>query len=242
MAIETTLQPRQKWLYPIYAGMCLALALWGAYDYFVSIPNREAAVAVFAAASEVRESLQALPPPLTPEQVAQYNDAETVIASFKGEKPTPPDFYDRPVQLWVYMVGCGLVSTPWFVWAWVTSARRRYRLDDDGTLHTPVGTFPPEDLADINMSRWMSKSIATVVTTSGTHIRMDDYKYRNTHLIVGALASRFHPEDWTEDARDRRKLEAEAQESSDTQDSSMMATEDSHQAHVDESPNQDKSL
>jgi hypothetical protein len=212
MAIETTLQRRQRWMYPAYAIMCFGFALWGAYDYFVSIPDREAAVQRFTQASAERERIQGLPQPLPPETVAAYQQAEAVIASFKGEMPTPPAAYDRPVQLWIYMIGCGVISTPWFLWAWWSSARRKYVLQDDGTLITPQGTVAAEDMADIDMSRWMSKSIATVKTTDGHAFKLDDYKYKNTHLIVGSIAQRFYPEDWTEDARDRHKLEAEAAE------------------------------
>lgn len=212
MAIETTLQRRMAWKFPLLTVLCIGFALWGAYDYFVTIPQREEAVARYASAASTRAQLEALPPPLSAEQQAEYTAAGVIIDRFKGEKPVPPAAYDRPVQLWLYMVGCGVIGVPWMIWSWVSTARCRYRLDDDGTLHYPGGQVGLEDIADIDMSRWMSKSIATVKTTDGRAITLDDYKYKNIDRIVGTIAQSFYPEDWTEDARDRRKLEAEAAE------------------------------
>jgi hypothetical protein len=61
------------------------------------------------------------------------------------------------------------------------------------------------------MSKWMSKSIATVKASGGRTVLLDDYKFKGTDLIVGAIASRFYPEDWTPDARDLKRIrEAEA--------------------------------
>ncbi|MFO0783210.1 MAG: hypothetical protein U0636_05965 [Phycisphaerales bacterium] len=227
MAIETSLQPRQKWMNLFYALLCLVLALWGAYDYYVSIPQREDAVKRFDEAMAVTTKLQekaeayqrapSVAPPLSREEEVAYEAAQKELASFKNEKPEPPHTWDRAVQLWAYMVGCGVLGTPWFLWALVSAGRTHYRLDDDGTLHAPEGEVKPEDMKDIDMSRWMSKSIATVQTTDGKTIKLDDYKFKNMHLIVGALASKFYPEDWTEDGRDRRKMEAEqAAEQNDT--------------------------
>lgn len=222
MAIETSLQPRQTRLYLIYAVLCVAFALWGAYDYWVSIPRREAAVARYSDASEVFSRLQdrasahqsapSAAPPLTDAEQAQLLAAQETLAEFRNEKPEPPAGYDRAVQVWLYMVGCGVLGAPWCLWAWFSMRNKRFRLDDDGTLHYPGGSIAPEDMKDIDMSRWMAKSIATVHGDDGRAIKLDDYKYRNMHLIVGAIAQRFHPEDWTEDARDRRKMEAEAAE------------------------------
>jgi hypothetical protein len=238
MAIETTLQPRQTWMNLLYAFLCAALALWGAYDYWVSIPAREAAVALYERASHTFSELQdkasaherspATAPALTAEETAALVQAQADLATFRNEKPNPPASYDRFVQVWFYMVGCGVLGTPWFLWAWFAARRKHYSMDDDGALHAPEGVFQPEEIADIDMSRWMSKSIATVRTTDGRSIVLDDYKYRNMHLIVGALAVRFHPEAWTEDARDRRKIEAETAAAAEA----PMEETDPHDPHV----------
>jgi hypothetical protein len=74
-------------------------------------------------------------------------------------------------------------------------------------------------LADVDMSIWMEKSIATVVTTDGKRIGLDDYQYQGIEDIVAVLAERFHPGQWTSDARpigdpksrDTKKAAAEAE-------------------------------
>ena len=35
----------------------------------------------------------------------------------------------------------------------------------------------------------------------GTRIKLDDYQYKNLHLIIGAIAARLHPDDWDAEAR-----------------------------------------
>lgn len=216
MAVETSLQPRQKWWNILYAFICGGLALWGAYDYWVTIPRREDAVRTYDAAAARFEELEAKTRPATPggpagqlapAEVEEYKQAKAIVD--KG-KPVAPAAYDRPVQMWLYIVGCGVLGVPWFLWQWLSVAGKRYRLGDDGSLEAPGGpAIPAADIEDIDMSRWMSKSIATVKVRGGRTVVLDDYKFRNAHLIVGGIASRLHPEDWTTDARDLRKLRAQ---------------------------------
>ena len=61
--------------------------------------------------------------------------------------------------------------------------------------------WAPDDIADIDMSQWMKKSIAQLGHTDGRRIALDDYLYQDLHLIVGAIAARLHPEQWDEQAR-----------------------------------------
>ena len=218
MAIEPSLQPRQKWWNVLYAFICFVLAAWGAYDYWVTIPRKEEAVAAYDAAAKTVETVEAkvtasgtapgASGDVTPEEVAAYEAAKKVVE--KG-RPTPPAAYDRPVQMWLYIVGCGVMGVPYFLAAWLSAARKSYRLEDDGTLVAPEGRFAPGDLQDIDMSRWMSKSIATVAVAGGKKVVLDDYKFRDMHLIVGKLAHARYPEDWTDDARDMKKIRAEAE-------------------------------
>jgi hypothetical protein len=71
--------------------------------------------------------------------------------------------------------------------------------------------IPADEIEDIDMSKWMSKSIATVKASGGRTVLLDDYKFKGSDLIVGAIASRFYPEDWTPDGRDLKRIrEAEA--------------------------------
>lgn len=118
-----------------------------------------------------------------------------------------PAAYDRYVK--------GLVFIPcipfglYLFWPLYRRGRERYGLEDDGSFFAPEGTWPKEEIADIDMSRWMSKSIAFVELTDGSRVKLDDYIFRDTHLIVGALASERYPEQWDEQAKRVKKEEPE---------------------------------
>jgi len=206
VAIQASVQPRQIGWNILYTVICGGLALWGAWDYWVTIPRAEAnferyteAVAIYQTLSEKsqQDSLG-----LSAEETASFLLAEAELAEFAAP-PVKPAAYDRPVQLWLYMVGCGLLGTPFFVWNLISLPRqaRRWRLEDDGSLATPEGLVPADEIVDIDMTRWMAKSIGTVLLRDGRKVPLDDYKFRDMHLIVGALATRFHPEEWTSEAR-----------------------------------------
>lgn len=219
MALETTLQPRQKWWNVLYAFICGGLALWGAYDYWVSIPDRERQFATYETSKKRHEELaaKATQGEITDAERSEYGTLDKYFQE-RAEKnlpvPTNPPAYDRPVQLWLYIVGCGVLGVPWFLWQWLSVAGKKYRLEDDGTLTAPgMAPIPAEQITDIDMSKWMSKSIATVKAADGRTVLLDDYKFRGIDLIVGAIASRFYPDDWTPDGRDLKRLrlqEAEA--------------------------------
>ncbi len=111
---------------------------------------------------------------------------------------TAPSQLDRATQ-WAFIL-C-LPCAPWMLWSLLVTRRQVYRLDDDGTLAAPQGTWPAQEIADIDMSRWMAKSIAWVVHRDGARIKLDDYRFRDLHLIVGAIAARLHPDLWTAEAK-----------------------------------------
>ncbi len=121
-----------------------------------------------------------------------------------GEVITPGK-YDRLTQ-WAFIL-C-LPFAPWFFWAYAAAKRQVYRMDEDGTLHMPEGTWASEEIKDIDMSRWMAKSIAWVVRSDGTRVKLDDYKYSNLHRIIGSIAHRFYPDDWDEEAKPVKHAEA----------------------------------
>jgi len=118
-----------------------------------------------------------------------------------------PGEYDRLTQ-WAFML-C-LPSVPYFLWMYFAAKRRVYRLDDEGTLSTPDGTWRQDEISDIDMGRWMAKSIAWIVPRQGPRVKLDDYKFRNLHLIVGAIAARMHPDDWDSEAKPVKAAAAEA--------------------------------
>ena len=204
LPIAAAVQPRQIFWNVIYTVLCGGLALWGAWDYFVTIPEREADHARFVEAKETMEDLAAAADTrtLTSEETEAFLAAEAITQEF-AEPPVPPAAYDRAVQLWLYMVGCGVLGTPFFVWNLIVLPRTaaKWRLDEDGSLSTPEGRLAPDEIAELDMNRWMAKSIATVVTADGRRIALDDYKFRNMDRIIGALAQRFEPDKWTLEAK-----------------------------------------
>jgi hypothetical protein len=127
-----------------------------------------------------------------------YDLAEQAVGATSGVKK--PNKFDRITQ-WLFIL-C-LPAVPYLAWQWVQARRQFYRLDDAGTLTGPGFSWARDDIADIDMGRWMAKSVASVVHRDGTRVRLDDYVHRNTHLIVGAIASRMYPDAWTEEARRR---------------------------------------
>ena len=131
-----------------------------------------------------------------PRAYAAYTQSQEAIKEL-GDI-TAPGKYDRMTQ-WAF-ISC-LPCVPYFVWMFLAGKRRLYRLDDDGTLHTPDGTWARGDIANIDMGRWMAKSIAWVVHSDGTRIKLDDYKFRDLHLIIGSIASRLRPTEWTVEAK-----------------------------------------
>jgi len=133
-----------------------------------------------------------------------YGDAQT------------PSVYDRPVQ-WLFMIS--LIFIPFYAWSLLVFSPKKYALEEDGTLHLPEGTWSRDDTADIDMTRWMSKSTAWVEHVDGTRIKLDAHIYKNLHLIIGAVAHRFHPDMWQEDGRKVKPLTNSEPESDEEQES-----------------------
>ncbi len=146
----------------------------------------------------VRFALAARQPgaPLRPEAVQAYESLQAWQTRLQDARP--PAAYDRPLQ-WAYML-C-LPFVPWLAWGFWKASRDRRTLEDNGDLVTPDRRIPAASIAGIDMSRWMSKSIAVVKTTGGEEVILDDYKQQDMDKIVGALAHQHHPEAWTAEAK-----------------------------------------
>jgi hypothetical protein len=144
--------------------------------------------------------------PLNEQDYPQAHGAFEATESTLAEigQVTAPGKYDRITQ-WAFIL-C-LPCAPFFFWGYFSARRRRYTLDDDGTLHSPAGTWAADEITAIDMSRWMAKSIAWPVHKDGGRVKLDDYKYKGLHQIVGAIASRFHPDEWDGDAKPVQQAE-----------------------------------
>jgi len=203
MAITTTMQPRQLWMNGLYAVLCLVLALWGWYDYEIKIPNDQKAFDEHKQLSEeavaiekTKETVGAL----TDAEIIRYEELTAKLKEYK-DAPVEPGKYDRDIQMWLYIIGCGICGVPYFAWQLWSIGRRRYALGDDGRLVLPEGTFPIADIPAIDMSRWMSKSIAVITLPDGRTSTLDDYKFKGMDRIVHALVTRLEPGQWTDEVK-----------------------------------------
>ena len=207
MAIQTTLKQSFILWNTLYLVITAGLGIWGAYDYWVTIPNQAFLAAEFESLSNEGHALKELVDEnqtLNSEQIARYEEIQNTLAAppFENTPPQAPASYDRPLNFWVYFIGCGVLSAPWFLWKLLTKKRAGPKLEDDGSLVCAKASFSREQILGINMSKWMSKSTARVeIHDQNDPILLDDYVYQNTYLLVGALANRFHPGEWTEEAK-----------------------------------------
>jgi hypothetical protein len=194
--------------------LCLGLGVWGAYDLWVRYPRMERDFARYQEASgrltkleEARQAQQERGTQPTAAETAAYEKATADLnaAMPGGKAPEQLSKYDKPFQ-WLYIT-CLPFAVPAFM-GLSRVMRQRYRLDDEGALHFTgdkehgAGVWSAAEIRDIDMDRWMRKSVAWVVRgDSSVRLKLDAYHHRHLEKIVGALASRFHPEQWDQEAR-----------------------------------------
>ncbi len=185
------------WRTIIFAVVSVFLGVWGIYDYAVAIPRQFAQVQRFEQITREIQEFQAEQQKLTPEQRETYDRLMNELSAMGT--PSPPGKYDRLIKglIFIPCLPFGLYLIGFFIYV----CRRTYRLDDDGTLHLPQGAWKREEITDIDMGRWMKKSIAHVVHANGQRAKLDDYQYRDMFRIVGAIAARLHPNEWDTDAK-----------------------------------------
>ena len=109
-----------------------------------------------------------------------------------------PNKWNRMVQ-WLFIL-CG----PYSVVAGlqlIGGLRKKYSVDDEGNFHHPQGSWGATEISDIDMSRWMSKSVAKIVHADGRTAKVDDYVHQDADQIIGAIAHRLRPEEWTDHAK-----------------------------------------
>ena len=208
MALTTSIARHYALRQIIMAVVCLVLGLWGLYDYTIKVPDQKERWERWDSLKKQKDELAAKSElgPLTDDEITDFEAKEAQLNELAS--PTKPGELDRLVKGLAF-VPC-LPFVPYFLWVYVRTKRRVYRLDDDGTLHLPEGVWPQDQIADIDMSRWMAKSIAYVVDKQGTRVKLDDYKHRNLHLIIGGIASRLYPEAWDAEAKQIKADEPES--------------------------------
>lgn len=199
MAIRTNLAPRYFWNQAIWAVACLVLGLWGCYDLWVKIPAQEQRVENFRKYEAAHKELEEIAAvrPLNADEAKAYEEIDAELSKIT-EAPTPPGTWDRLTQ-WMFI--SLLLCVPYFAWDLMKAKSKSYKLEDDGTVVlNEKQRWTPEEIADIDMSKWMSKSIATLIHRNGETAKLDAYLYKDLDKIVGAIAHRLYPEQWNEDA------------------------------------------
>jgi len=221
-----------------FAVFCLVGAIWGAYDYWVAYPRIEQAGLEREEAMKTKQQLEELTGvsapasggapivgrALTDDETRRYDEAKATIKRIEDEfggAPRKLAAYDRPLQLWLWVIGCGLLGFPFFVWPMIRMVRRKWTLEEDGSLRTPWRTIPLDQVETIDMSRWCAPTgskrstwRAWLVLKDGHREELDDHDYLDMHRIIGFYASRFHPEQWTAEAKrvkTAEEVEAEAE-------------------------------
>jgi hypothetical protein len=209
MAITSSISPFYAARMLFFGVLCAVVGVWGVYDYVWKIPSRMERFAKFEQLKSTFDDLELRrnqPGGLTQAQIEQYDQVTADLNEMmpNGEKPAQPSKFDH-VSQWAY-IAC-IPFAPYLVWLFVKARRQVYRLDDDGTLHfqgdpqLTTGAWTKSDIADIDMSRWMAKSIAQVVHQDGRRLKLDAYVHKRLELIIGSIASRLHPQDWDADAK-----------------------------------------
>lgn len=215
MAITTSIAPSYGWRMLFIAALCAVFGVWGAYDYWVKIPRQERDFAEYTQAKDTITEIDRRQGELRPGQqlsdgdIMAHRQANQTIARLApgGEAPTKPSKFNRVTQ-WFY-IAC-FPFTFYCLWLYAKAKKQVFRLDDEGTLHFEgdpehgSGAWQATDIADIDMSRWMAKSIAYLVRAGddgGVRLKLDAYLHKDLHLIVGAIAARHHPDKWDSDAK-----------------------------------------
>ncbi|NBX35970.1 MAG: hypothetical protein EBR10_01930 [Planctomycetes bacterium] len=210
---------RLVWLV-VYIVVCFALGVWGAYDYWIRIPHDEQRFRDYETVKGSFDSLQKKADEgrtLNADERKQYEESKKRVAEYQPP-PSPVPAWDRPLQLYVYVIGCGVISTPWLIWSLQRARRKRVELSDlsdTGVLRGGETTIEVRQVTEVDMSRWMSKSIAVVRGPAGASIEIDDYLLQDGEKVVGFFANRFHPSEWTTEARRVVASESDGQASDD---------------------------
>jgi len=219
MPITTTIARHYFWRQVITAVVCVVLTVWGAYDLWVKIPykrwtndlhdardrllaKKEAGTIDFAAAEDA--DVDPLRSRFLKDRVvvrdgateSQLLDALDILTK-DIEKTAQPAAYDEFVQ-WLF-ISC-ILGVPYCVWRIAAIRGKTYALDESGALTLPGGeTWARDDIASIDMSRWMAKSIAHVAHRDGRREKLDAYLRARLELIIGHIAHRFEPDQWNPD-------------------------------------------
>jgi len=191
--IVTSIARHYYWRQVITAVICVGRAVWGAYELWGAIPQQEDRDEMYQEYLQYKEREDLL----VGRDRDRYEELVAWVDSLEGEMPEKPNVYDKPMQ-WLF-ISC-ILYVPWAAWQIRKTNKRNHRLDENGDLHLPDGeTWTRDEIAGIDMSKWMAKSIAWVIHQDSRRFKLDAYLYRDLEHIIGRIAHRFEPEQWNPD-------------------------------------------
>lgn len=232
MAIQSTLKKSFLAWNVAYLIIMGGLGVWGAYDYWVTIPEKERLATewdeLVHEGQELTDRAQS-GLPLTEADALRYEEIQEIQTRvFENTAPQPPAAYDRALNFWVYFMGCGVLGAPWYLWKLIAQRRVGIGLNENGDLIDGETTHPAASITGIDLSKWMSKSKAMVsVDKVENPLVLDDYVFQDMFLVVGALAHRFHPEAWTDEAKPiKADVDGDDEANTDANDEAAPQTEE----------------
>ena len=214
--IRTKLRKGQKTKLLVMTLLCLVSAVYGGWQYWFRLPEREQVYTEYMAAVEELGQLEAiaiqkkeLGTKLSTEQIAAYEEASAYLAKYADDKPQPPSKYDGLISLIVWFLG-GLSGIPFLLWPFWKYRNGGWILHEDGSLRTPKGVdIPADEVTGIDMSTWRglinpqasNKSTwqARLLLKDKRDLVLDDYPWDGVSAIIGQFAHHYHPETWGAD-------------------------------------------
>jgi hypothetical protein len=185
----------------ILTTLFLVFGVWAVYDGWFKWPAEKAAWDEYVKYQELERKRQTSP------SQTLFGDDLVRWQEMRDKYPNPPR---ERTQMDIYFQQFGLVPlcfpvTALLATTWFLSARRKYVFREDGSLSAPEGNFSADQMTGIDMSRWMSKSIAMLEIEGGpkgggSAVKLDAWIYDGMEEIIETLNKRFHPDEYTEDS------------------------------------------
>lgn len=199
MAIQSRLATGYWMRKAILTVLFFGFGLWGVYDGWVAWPKEAAQWREYNEKYLPLESRDRNGESLIGEDFQTWNELKAKYTKAPRERTE----LDVRFQRWIIVPLCFGVGAL-FLLTWRLSARRSYTYNDDGSLVAPEGVFRADEMTGIDMTRWMSKSIAMLEIAGGPKgggkaVKLDAWIYANLEDVIETLNKRFHPEEYKSD-------------------------------------------
>jgi len=218
MAIQSRLATGYWMRKVILTAIFFGFGCWGVYDGWKAWPRQRDAWKEYQEFERLEELRRA-----SRDEALMGEDHRRweALRSKYPKAPRQRSDLDVSMQRWAIVPICFSVSGLFLI-TWAISAKRRYTYNDDGSLIAPEGAFRADEMTGIDMTRWMSKSIAMLEIKGGpkgggTAVKLDAWIYAGLEEVIETLNRRFHPEEYRgnggegESGADERDVIAESE-------------------------------